>query len=63
MLHGLGMWCSISDDKGEKDISEEIFEDTEMQIFHKDTGRSDMRSNGAKGRKKEVYANRNISWQ
>lgn len=56
------MWCSVSDDKGEKDISEEIFESTETQTFRKDTDRSDVRSNGAKGRK-EVYADRNISWQ
>lgn len=55
------MWCSISDDKGEKDISEEILENSGTQMFHKDTDRSDMRSNGAKGRK-EVYANRSISW-
>lgn len=56
------MWCSVSDDKGEKDVSEVIFENTETQTFHKDTDRSDMRSNVAKGRK-EVYASRNISWQ
>lgn len=56
------MWCSVGDDKGEKDVSKEIFENTETQKFHKDTDRSDMRSNGAKGRK-EVYSNRNISWQ
>lgn len=62
MLRGLSMRCSISDDKGEKDISEEIFENSETEAFHKDTDRSDRRSNGAKGRK-EVYANRNISWQ
>lgn len=56
------MWCSVADDKGEKDISGEILENTETQTFYKDTDRSDMRSNGAKGRK-EVYANRNIFWQ
>lgn len=62
MLHGLSVWCSVSDDKGEKDISEEKFENTGTQTFHKDTDRSDVRSNGAKGRK-EVYANRGVSWQ
>lgn len=62
MLCGLSIWCSVSDDKGEKDISEEIFENTETQTYRKDTDRSDMRSNRAKGRR-EVYANRNISWQ
>jgi len=27
------MWCSVSDDKGEEDISEQIFEGTERQAY------------------------------
>lgn len=56
------MWCSVSDDKREEDVNEQILEGAERQTYLKDTDRAGPRSNGKKGRK-EAYANRNISWQ
>lgn len=56
------MSCSVCDDKGEEDINEQILEGMERQAYLKDTNRTDLRSNGTKGRR-EVYANGNISWQ
>lgn len=62
MLYGLNIWRSINDGRGQEDIKEQTFEGTERQANLKDADRADPRSNGTKGRK-EVYANRSISWQ
>lgn len=52
MLCGLNTWCSLSDDKGEEDVNEQIFEGTERQAYLKDTDRADQEVMGQKGGRK-----------